>query len=70
MTYENSLVETGRVCWFIYAGKTIKVRSIHDTLMVLAGQKFRFLVADTIRKVIFTPKSFFSGCRSNQSPYA
>ena len=27
--------------------------------MVLVGLKFSFLVADTIRKVIFTPKSFF-----------
>ena len=38
-----------------YAAKTIKVRGIHGTPTVLAGLKFRLLVADTIRMV----KSFF-----------
>ena len=43
-----------------YAGKTIKVRGIHGTPTVLAGLRFRLLVANTIRMVIFMYKPFFS----------
>ena len=39
-----------------YAAKTIKIRGIHGSPTVLAGLKFRLLVADTIRMVIFMSK--------------
>ena len=42
-----------------YAAKAMKVRGIHGSPTVLAGLKFRLLVADTIRMVIFMSKSFF-----------